>query len=78
MRRCRMPAPACCCIKFDDMERICVLASDIVQLTGMSERYAQQLLQDIKLAHNKQKRQFITKYELAAYLGIDVALISLK
>ncbi|RYF26680.1 MAG: hypothetical protein EOO42_00910 [Flavobacteriales bacterium] len=60
------------------MERICVLASDIVQLTGMSERYAQQLLQDIKFAHNKQKHQLITKYELAAYLGIDVALISLK
>lgn len=60
------------------MERICILTSDVVRITGLSERYAQQLLQDIKRIHNKQKHQFITKYELANYLGIDAELILLK
>lgn len=60
------------------MERICILTTDIVSLTGLSERYAQQVLQDIKLSLNKRKNQFITKYELAAHLGIDASLIKLK
>ena len=60
------------------MERICVFPKDVMQSTGLGDRYAQKLLQDLKNRLNKQKHQLITKQELADHLGIDVALIKLK
>ena len=60
------------------MERICVLAKDVARITGYSERYGQQVLQELKLRLHKKKHQFITKQELADYLGIEVTLIKLR
>lgn len=60
------------------MERICVFPKDVSRITGLGDRYAQKLVQEIKINLNKKKHQFITKQELADYLGIDGNLIHLK
>lgn len=60
------------------MERICVMTKDVSALTGLSERYAQQFLKDLRIILNKKKHHFITKYELAEYMDIDPVLIVLK
>lgn len=67
-----------CSFNTVEMERICVMPKDVAALTGLSERYAQQLLKDLKILLNKKKHQFITKYELATYMDIDPNLIHLK
>ena len=59
------------------MERLCVFPKDVARITGMGDRYSQKLLQELKTILNKKKHQFITKQELADYLGIDAALIRL-
>lgn len=61
----------------DNMERICVFPKDVARITGLGNRYAQKLLQNLKYSLNKKKHQFITKQELADYLGIDPDLIQL-
>lgn len=53
------------------MERVCVHTSDVIVITGRTLRYAQNLLRNLRIILNKGKNQFITKWELASYLGID-------
>jgi len=65
-------------LKLDNMERLCVFPKDVARITGMGDRYSQKLLQELKLLLNKKKHQFVTKQELADYLGIDVNLIRLR
>ena len=60
------------------MERICILPADIARLTGYSERYGQEVIKEIKKSLCKEKHQFITKYELATYMGINHEDIILK
>ncbi len=60
------------------MERLRVFPKDIGIITGLKDRSAQKLLQEIKISLKKEKHQFITKHELAKYLGIDANLIRLK
>jgi len=60
------------------MERVCVYPQDIVNCTGKSLRYAQKVLQDLRIVLKKEKHQLITKQELAAYLDIDENLIKLR
>lgn len=60
------------------MERLRVFPKDIITITGYGYRYSQKLLAEIKVSLKKEKHQFITKQELADYLGIDVNLIRLK
>ncbi len=62
----------------NDMDRICVFPKDVTRITGLGDRYAQKLLQTLKYNLNKKKHQFITKQELADYLGIDPDLIQLR
>jgi hypothetical protein len=59
------------------MERVCVFPKDVVRLIGLSEREAQKLIRDIRLALNKCKHQYVTKREFAQYTGISEDLIKL-
>lgn len=60
------------------MERVCIYASDISEITGRNIRYSQNLLRDIKILLNKKKHQYVTKKELANYLDIDPDSFRLK
>ncbi|RYG54090.1 MAG: hypothetical protein EOO01_02520 [Chitinophagaceae bacterium] len=53
------------------MDRIFVCPEDVCKLTGNKKRYAQKLIREIKILLNKKKHQYITKRELADYLGIS-------
>lgn len=76
---CYMPcASQSCSLKLNYMERICILPSDIVRLTGLSERQSQKIMRELKVSLRKSKSQFITKHELAAYMGINPDDIVLK
>lgn len=68
----------CCRLTLNNMDRICVFPKDVMRITGLGDRYAQKLLQDIRYQLNKKKHQLITKQELADYLGIDSSLIRLR
>jgi hypothetical protein len=57
------------------MKRVCVYPKDVSTLTGKSIRNAQKILQDLKFLLKKDKNQFITIAEFAAYSGIEVAII---
>lgn len=57
------------------MKRVCVYPKDVSTLTGKSVRNAQRILQDLKFILKKEKNQFITIAEFAAYSGIEVAII---
>jgi len=59
------------------MERLYVVPADVCKITGKKTRSAQQLLKDLKVLLKKEKHQFITKKELADYLGIEEGLITL-
>lgn len=71
-------ASQCCSTKLNYMERICILPTDIVRLTGLSERQAQKMMKQLKIILCKKKHQFLTKYELAEYMGINHEDIILK
>lgn len=66
-----------CGLTTNDMERLYVVPSDVCKITGKKLRYAQQLLKNLKEILSKKKHQFITKKELADYLGIDEDMIAL-
>jgi len=57
------------------MKRVCVYPKDVSTLTGKSVRNAQRILQDLKFLLKKEKNQFITIAEFAAYSGIELAII---
>uniref|UniRef100_UPI00404908C4 hypothetical protein n=1 Tax=Gelidibacter sp. TaxID=2018083 RepID=UPI00404908C4 len=52
-------------------ERLCIYPKDIQRITGRSERYGRNLLNDIKKYFDKQPHQFITVQEFAEYSGIE-------
>lgn len=52
------------------MQRICIYSKDICWITGKSERYARDILRDIRLLHKKKKHQLITIAEACDYLGL--------
>lgn len=57
------------------MKRLCIYAKDVSIITGRGQRYAQRLLQSIKISLKKDKHQFVTIQEFADYTGIDLKLI---
>lgn len=57
------------------MKRVCVYPKDVSVLTGKSIRNAQKMLQDLRFLLKKNKNQFITITEFAAYSGIEIAII---
>ncbi len=67
-----------CGLTNQDMKKICIFPKDAAQLIGISEREAQRLFQNIKLAYNKKKNQYITVKEFCKYTGISEDLINLS
>ena len=53
------------------MNRICIYAKDIQQLTGKSERQAREIIKKIRTFRDKPKHQPITIHELCEYLGLE-------
>jgi hypothetical protein len=52
------------------MERICIYSKDVRRITGHSERTAQKILKELRRHYGKEKHHYITKHELAKFLGI--------
>jgi len=52
------------------MKRICIYSKDICWLTGKSERYAREVIRDIKLLRKKERHQLVTIAEACDYLGL--------
>ena len=52
------------------MKRICIYSKDISWITGKSERYAREVIRDIKLLRKKKKHQLVTIAEACDYLGL--------
>ncbi len=55
--------------------RICIYPKDIQRITGRSERYGRNLLNEIRSKLNKAPHQFITIDDFAVYSGLDVDLV---
>ncbi|WP_223033966.1 hypothetical protein [Hanstruepera marina] len=53
--------------------RMCIYAKEISFITGRSERYAREVIRDIRLLHGKDKHQVITIAEACDYLGLPYA-----
>lgn len=58
------------------MQRICIYSKDICWITGKSERYARDVLRDIRLLRKKKKHQLITIAEACDYLGLPYEEVS--
>ncbi|NHM01531.1 hypothetical protein [Flavobacterium difficile] len=54
------------------MKRICIYTSDVMLITGKSERQARNIINDIKAYFRKEKHQFITIKEYCEYSGLKV------
>lgn len=52
------------------MKRICIYTSDVMLITGKSERQARNIINDIKAYFRKEKHQFITIKEYCEYSGL--------
>ncbi len=51
-------------------QRLCVYVSDIVVITGKSDRMCRRMLNSLKEAYGKEKYQSVSYTELAEYLGL--------
>ena len=56
-------------------KRVCIYPKDIQRITGRSEKYARRFLLMIRQNLNKQSNQFVTTYEFAQYVGIDIEIV---
>ena len=52
------------------MKRVAIYPKDIMIITGKSERYSRNILNQIKTKLNKEKFQIVTINELCDFLGI--------
>ena len=52
------------------MKRICIHTTDVMYITGKSERQARNIINDIKDILGKQKHQVVTIKEFCHYMGI--------
>jgi hypothetical protein len=56
-------------------KRICIYPKDIQRITGRSERYGRNIINEIKMKLNKAPHQFVTINDFAVYSGLDIELI---
>jgi hypothetical protein len=52
-------------------KRVCIYAKDIQNVTGRSERYAYQVIAEIRRIKNKDKNHLVTVREFSEFVGID-------
>jgi cytochrome oxidase assembly protein ShyY1 len=55
--------------------RSIVYPKDVENITGLADRTARNVIQNVRKAFGKQKHQFITIREFCAYTGIDEDLV---
>ena len=53
------------------MHRICIYPQDVIWITGRSERYARDIIRDIRILHHKQSHQLVTIAEFCSYMGLS-------
>ena len=56
--------------------RIVIYAKDVMNITGRSERTARKILQQIRQATGKKRRDMITVVEFCRFTGIDQHLVT--
>ncbi len=56
--------------------RICIYPKDIQRITGRSERYGRNIINEIKMRLKKEPHQYITIEEFANYAGLDISTIT--
>jgi hypothetical protein len=56
-------------------KRICIYPKDIQRITGRSERYGRNILNEIRNKLNKLPHQFVTIEEFANYSGLEINAI---
>ncbi|MFL0352396.1 hypothetical protein [Xanthomarina sp. GH4-25] len=49
---------------------MCIYSKEIAFITGKGDRYARDVIRDIKLLHKKDKHQLVTIREACDYLGL--------
>ncbi len=52
------------------MKRICITTTDVMYITGKSERQARNIINDVKDHLRKSKHQVVTIKEFCEYMGI--------
>lgn len=52
------------------MRRICITTTDVMFITGKSERQARNIINDVKDHYRKSKHQVVTIKEFCEYMGI--------
>ncbi|HBD25726.1 hypothetical protein [Flavobacterium sp.] len=53
------------------MKRICINTTDVMFITGKSERQSRNIINDIKYHFGKAKHQVVTIKEFCEYLGLE-------
>lgn len=53
------------------MKRICINTTDVMFITGKSERQSRNIINDIKDHFGKAKHQVVTIKEFCEYLGLE-------
>jgi hypothetical protein len=65
----------CIEIRMKKPKRICIYPKDIQRITGRSERYGRNILNEIRNKLNKLPHQFVTIEEFANYSGLEINAI---
>lgn len=55
--------------------RLNIKTKDICNITGYSMKKAREIINDIKVFHQKEKHQIVTIHEFSKYMGIPVEQI---
>ncbi len=53
------------------MERVIIYPKDVHIVTGKSERWARNIIKEIKQALSKKEHQLVTVDEFCSYMGLD-------
>lgn len=57
-------------------KRICIYPKDIQRITGRSERYGRNILNEIRMKLNKAPHQFVTVEEFAQHVGLEISHVN--
>ena len=57
------------------MERVVIYPKDVHIVTGKSQRWARNIIKEIKQALSKQEHQLVSVDEFCSYMGLDNAQV---